>query len=317
MSETRVDALIVGHTGQDGTLLREQLEATGRSWFGVSASGSGGVGVADRSGYDVADESAVAQAVAELKPRELYYLSAVHGGSSARGEVDLAGRYAREVTINSLGVVHHLEAVRRGSPDTRLVFASSSLVFAPTESPGDRITEETPFAPAEPYGAEKLLAGLACRDYRREHGLFVSVAYLFNHESIHRRDGYFSSQVVSGIRRILSGETDRFEVGNLDAIVDWSHAGDVVHGLQLALRHDEAQDYIVASGIPRTIRQFLDVAFDHAGLDLDAHLEVNPALLRRTNSCRIGDATRLREATGWQARISFEDMVRQLLDERP
>lgn len=319
MSEFGVDALILGHTGQDGRLLREHLEEQGRSWIGVSSTSIGSAGVGDAPGepYDVADRAAVAARLAEWRPREVYYLAAVHGGSSAAGEVDLARRYRREVEVNTLGVVHHLEAIRRASPATRLVFASSSLVFAPTDSPERRIDESTPFAPSEPYGAEKLLAGLACRDYRERHGLFACVAYLFNHESVHRRAGYFSSQVVSGIRRILRGETERFEVGDLDAIVDWSHAADVVRGLALAVRHEEPGDYVVASGVGRTVRSFLEVAFAHAGLELEAHLDVNPALLRRHNSCRVGDAARLRRATGWAPRIGFEAMVRSLLDDRP
>jgi len=308
--------LVLGHSGQDGVILREQLDARGRSWAGVGSTEAAASDGVDIAWYDLSDRAAVEAAMLELRPREVYYLAAQHSGSSAKDEDDLGARYVREIEVNSLGVLRHLEAIRKLSPDTRFLFASSSLVFAPTASPEDLITEQSPYAPSEPYGAEKLLAGLACRDYRRHHGLFTSVVFLFNHESVHRREGYFSSQVVKGIRRIQTGETNRFEVGNLEAIVDWSYAGDVTDAMQRALAHESPQDYVVASGVGRTIREFLQVAFDHVGLDLDAHIEVNRDLLRRTNSCRVGDAGRLREATGWEPRVDFADMVRMLLDEQ-
>lgn len=317
MSESRLDALILGHTGQDGILLREQLQAEGRSWIGLSGSEASVSDGREFPWHAIADRDAVRRCIGHYRPKEIYYLSAAHSGSSAGPSHELGARYRLEIAVNTLGVVQHLEAIRDLSPDTRFLYASSSLVFAPTASPAERITEEQQFAPAEPYALQKALGGLACRDFRDQHGVFACVAYLFNHESIHRRSGYFTSQVVAGIRRVLQGEEDSLEVGNLDAIVDWSYAGDVVTAMRRAVAAEAPQDYVVASGVPHTIRDFLHVAFDHVGLELDGNIRVNPALLRRTNSCRIGDSSRLRRVTGWEATMSFENLVRHLLDKRP
>lgn len=316
MSEALLDALVLGHLGQDGILLRERLDAVGQSWVGVSTTAAAASEGRRGGWYDITDREAVRACIAGLRPKQVFYLSAAHGGSSDAGGEELGERYRRELSVNTMGLLHHLEAIHELSPETRLVFASSSLVFAPTDSPDQRITEETPLAPSEPYGLQKALAGLACRDYRRRHGLFACVAFLFNHESIHRREGYFTSQIVAGIRRILAGEEDHLEVGNLEAIVDWSFAGDVVQGMLHMLAGERPRDYVVASGEAHTVRDFLEIAFAEVRLDMQAHIKLKPGLLKRTNSCRVGDARLLRESTGWEPKMPFEDLVRHLLRDR-
>jgi GDPmannose 4,6-dehydratase len=313
LSEARLQNLIVGHTGQDGILLRELLDAAGKSWFGVS--GSVADSSADRAAewFDVSDADAVSEFIGRRQPEKIYYLAAAHTGSGKAGNANLFDLYSRGIGVNVQGPLNFLGAIARSSPDTRLVFASSSLVFAPTEDPEQLISEGSPIAPGEAYAAQKLLTGQTCQDFRQRLGVHASVAYLFNHESRHRRGGFFTRHVTAGIRRILDGETRELEIGSLEAIVDWSYAGDVVAALKQIVDLDNPGEYIVASGVGHTIGQFLEIAFRCAGLKWQDHVKVNPALLGRVNSCRVGDAGRLMRDTSWRPRTSFETMIENLI----
>lgn len=314
MSKSRLQNLIVGHTGQDGILLREALNARGESWVGLSGSSIDASDDCPPSFFKVADGAAVTSFVDHWRPEKIYYLAAAHRGSRHSATPDLTAEHKTGISVNIDGPLNFLSAIVECSPNSRLVFASSSLVFAPTDDPAVRINENSLIAPTEPYGVQKLLAGQICQDFRRRRNVHASVAYLFNHESQYRRAGFFVSQVVAGIKRIRARETDVLEIGNLDAIVDWSYAGDVVTALSLIVAGSEPNDYVVASGTGRTIRQFLEVAFRLAGLYWEDHVKVNPALLGRTNSCRVGDASRLREATFWHPATDFQTMIETLIE---
>lgn len=316
MSESWRDNLIVGHRGQDGTLLRQQLEAAGESWLGLGRSAveaSPGLDHA-MSPVDLADAGACRELIEAVKPRRVFYLAAAHESSAVADDRPLHARYLNELNVNTLGVLHLLEAIRAESPETRFVFASSSFIFAATENVDDRLDEHSRVEPFNTYANEKLLAGRMCEDFRITHGVHASVAILFNHESPYRREGFFTSHVMQSLAALVRGEADVFEVGNPDAVVDWSYAGDAVRAMRLIADHHQPDTFVVASGKPHTVRQFLELAFDHAGIDLDRFLKVDPSRLHRQNPCRVGNPQKLIDATGWAPTMDFPQLVRHLVD---
>ncbi|MEM7626831.1 MAG: GDP-mannose 4,6-dehydratase [Planctomycetota bacterium] len=316
MSESRWDNLIVGHRGQDGTLLRKQLDADGESWVGlgravVEASAQWDNGIAS---LDLAHAPAWTELLSTVKPKRIFYLAAAHESSAVADDRPLHARYLNELSVNTLGVLHALEAIRTVSPETRFVFASSSFIFAATRDPDAKLDELSPVEPFNTYANEKLLAGRICEDFRKQHGLHASVAILFNHESPYRRAGFFTAHVMKSIADLVASKTESFEVGNPDAIVDWSYAGDAVRAMRLIADHDVADTYVVASGVGHTVRQFLKLAFDRAGLDLDQLMKVDASRLHRQNPCRVGNPQKLIDATGWAPTLSFPELVRHLVD---
>ncbi len=320
MSEPRWDNLIVGHRGQDGTLLRKQLNADGESWVGLGRSAIEASAPLDPGivPLDLADAAAWIDLLKALKPKRIFYLAAAHESSAVADDRPLHARYLNELSVNTLGVLHALEAIRAVSPDTRLVFASSSFIFAATESADAKLDEHSRVEPFNTYANEKLLAGRICEDFRKQHGVHASVAILFNHESPYRRAGFFTAHVMQSIADLIAGKADSFAVGNPDAIVDWSYAGDAVRAIRLIADHDVAPGsdatYVVASGVGHTVRQFLELAFDHAGLDLDRVLKIDPSRLHRHNPCRVGNPQKLIDATGWAPSLSFPQLVHHLVD---
>lgn len=316
MSDTRWDNLIVGHRGQDGTLLRQQLDADGESWVGL---GRSAVEASAPLGdvippLDLSDATAWRDLIARMKPRRVFYLAAAHESSAVADTRPLHARYLNELNVNTLGVLHALEAIRTTSPDTRFVFTSSSFIFAATDGPGDTLNESSPVEPFNTYASEKLLASRICEDFSQQYGLHASVAILFNHESPYRRPGFFTAHVMQSIADLVERKINSFEVGNPDAIVDWSYAGDAVRAMRLIADQDTSDTYVVASGVGHTVRQFLDLAFDHAGLDLDQLLKVDASRLHRQNPCRVGNPQKLIDATGWAPTLSFPQLVRHLVD---
>lgn len=314
MSDPHLDNLIVGHRGQDGTLLRQQLEQDGATWIGLSCGAVESSLPGTYSPVDLADVNAVLKLIERTRPKRVFYLAAAHESSTQADARPLHTRYARELNTNALGVLNTLEAIRAVSPETRLVFASSSFIFAPTDDASIRLDETSPRRPSNTYAMQKLLAGEFCRAFREEHGLHASVAILFNHESPYRRPGFFASHVMSSIAAIVHGEADTLEVGGLDAVVDWSYAGDAVRAMRLIANHDAPDEYVVSSGRGHTVRQFLERACQRAGLDIDRHVKVNPDRLHRRNPCRVGDASKLINATGWEPTMSFTQLVEHLVD---
>lgn len=316
MSKSRWDNLIVGHRGQDGTLLRQQLDADGESWVGLGRSVVEASSEFDSviNPIDLSDAAAWKTLLDTVKPKRVFYLAAAHESSAVADDRPLHARYLNELSVNTLGVLHALEAIRTVSPDTRFVFASSSFIFAATDHPSAKLDENSPAEPFNTYANEKLLASRICEDFRQQHNLHASVAILFNHESPYRRAGFFTAHVMQSIADLVSGKADTFEVGNPDAVVDWSYAGDAVRAMRLMAEHDQSDTYVVASGVGHTVRQFLDLAFEHAGLDLDRVMKIDASRLHRQNPCRVGNPQKLVDATGWAPTLSFPELVRHLVD---
>lgn len=309
------NAIIIGHEGQDGRLLTRLLLQRGYDLLGIGRSTLDHWGaMAYREEFRLDCSNSVCDLVRSLQPQELYYLAAHHASSQARQSEDLHEDYQLSLGVNVTGVLHFLEAIRCHSPQSRFFFASSSLIYGnrPQQSPQD---ETTQVAPEEPYGLCKALSGQMCRDYRARHRLFASVGILFNHESCLRPSQYLSTKIISAAVAASRGEIKPLVVGSLDAIVDWGYAPDYVDAFTRILALEAPGDFVVASGVAHTVRDFAATAFARVGLDWSKYVLQDPAVLTRSRSGRVGDPSKLRRITGWCPSLTFKEMVALLIDQ--
>jgi len=199
------------------------------------------------------------------------------------------------------------------APSARVVVAASSEVFGDAGESPQR--EDTPMRPRSPYGVAKLAAHGLVRAMRERHGLHLSSAITYNHESPRRPEWFLPRKVTRAAAAIALGLEDDLVLGDLDAVRDWSDARDVVRGLQLMASAAEPGDYVLASGVGRTVRELVDVAFAHAGVDPDGRVRVDPTLVRPPEPwAQVGDATRARERLGWTPEHTFAQTIGEMVD---
>ncbi|HEV2814888.1 MAG TPA: GDP-mannose 4,6-dehydratase [Solirubrobacteraceae bacterium] len=303
-------SLVTGIAGQDGSYLAELLLAEGREVVGVVRPGSrerGGVAAAAGVRLieaDLRDHAALRAAIDDVGPEEVFHLAApAFVPDSWR---DPAGTVA--AITGGTAVV--LAAAREGG--ARVLVASSAEIFRGVDDWPQR--EDTPPAPVTPYGVAKLaahqLVGLV-----RGRGLFACSIVAYNHESPRRPERYVTRTLSRGAAAVHLGLTDTVAIGDVEARRDWLHARDVVRGMVLALRHDEPGDYVLASGVARSVREFADEAFGVVGLEAAPHLRVDPDLVRGDEETVLcGDASRAEAVLGWEPEISFAALVREMVE---
>jgi len=302
-------ALIIGVTGQDGTLLVEQLQAEGIDFVGLSSEGVVGEGRVGLAGK-VTDAAFVRQVVRASPPSHVFYLAAHHHSSQDADLSKDAELWKQSVDVQVLGLVNVMEALRAHAPGARLFYAASSHIFgAPVDSPQN---ETTPLIPNNVYGVTKVMGIEVCRYYRRQHGIFASVGVLYNHESIYRKEKFLSQKIIRGALEIKCGRATQLVLGDLSARVDWGYAPDYVDAMVRILKLPESGKYVIATGEDHTVREFVSVVFEHLGLDYKEWVVEDPSIIRKSNTVLIGDSGKLRRETGWAPSLSFPDMVRLL-----
>ena len=306
-------ALVTGVTGQDGSYLAELLAAQGYEVVGMVRPGrrAAPAGVDGVVEADLLDHDALIAAVEEARPDELYHLA-------APTFVPASWDDPSEVVAAVAGATAALlAAARRTDPAMRVYVATSSEIFGDSgESPQ---SETSPMRPRTPYGVAKLAAHGLVGTFRERHGLFAVSGITYNHESPRRPAHFLPRKVTSGAARIALGLEETLALGDLGAVRDWSHAGDVVRGAWLALQAGEPRDYVLASGVGRTVRDLVAAAFAAAGISPEGRVTVDPAFLRPPEATPlVGDPSRARRELGWEPEHSFEatiaEMVRADLD---
>ena len=290
-------ALITGAAGQDGTYLSELLLDRGYAVSGLS-----------RGDIDILDQHALADALREHEPHELYNLaSPSFVPRSWESPIETA-------EFAAVGVTALLEAVRAVDPSIRVYQASSSEIFGePAEIPQ---TELTPLSPVTPYGVAKAYGHFIVRSYRRRYGLHASCGILYNHESPRRLLDFLPSKVAHAAAAISLGRERELVLGDLDAQRDWGFAGDYVEAMWLMLQQDDPNDYVIASGELHSVQELVELAFRHVGLDWHGHVRIDDALKRGTAELHhlVGDSTKAREKLGWEPRVRFDELVPLLVD---
>jgi GDPmannose 4,6-dehydratase len=308
-------ALITGITGQDGSYLAELLLEKGYSVVGLVSSPSrirlqNLRQISDRILFvegNLLDQRGLIEVVERQRPDEIYNLAARASSKTLVSDPVMTG------DLNGLAVARLLEAVRLVDPSIRFCQASSSELFGNSRSAPQN--EETPFRPRNPYGVAKLFAHGMVASYREHYGLFACSAILFNHESPRRGEEFVSRRISIGVARISRGLCRVLELGDLSAQRDWGYAGDYVRGMWQMLQAKVASDFVLASGVSRTVQDFCAAAFAHVNLDYANHIVTSPALLRPAESVPlVGDATKARTLLGWMPTVSFEEMVGMMVN---
>ncbi|MDZ4848318.1 MAG: GDP-mannose 4,6-dehydratase [Pirellulaceae bacterium] len=311
--------VIVGSEGQDGSMLFDRCSQYGNDVVGLGHSSMRIHSHDNRSldsikecgsTVDVMDSSSVDRLVGNYQPDEIYYLAAFHQSADAaslESRMLLDQSFATHVT----GFLNCLEAIRIHSKETRIFYAASSHVFGDPTTP--TLSERSPINPTCIYGITKAAATHLGRFYRRNHRLFVSIGFLFNHESPRRRPDFLSQRIVRAAISIKQGTQNSLVLGDLSATVDWGDAGDTIDAMTRILELDEADDFVVATGIPHSVKDFVAVAFRAVGLDWETYVSEDRNIVLKKRAPLIGDATKLYDKTKWRPTVSFEEMVSELV----
>jgi len=309
-------ALVTGATGQDGSFLMEFLLDKRYEVYGLvrrlSVPNLGNIQhLVDRITLvdgDLIDQSSLSAALKDAAPDEVYNLAAQSFVGTSFVQPVLTGE------ITGLGAVRLLEAVRAYAPHARVYQAASSEMFGKVDrEPQD---ETTPFHPRSPYGVAKVYAYWACVNYREAHGLFVSNGILFNHESERRGLEFVTRKISHGVARIHHGLAKSMSLGNLDAMRDWGYAPDYVDLMWRVLQHKEAEEFVGATGEAHSVREFVEEAFQVAGIsDWERHVTIDEKNYRPSEVYNLrGDASKAKRVLGWQATTRFKDLVKIMVD---
>jgi GDPmannose 4,6-dehydratase len=256
---------------------------------------------------DIADSTNLIKLLYRIQPDEIYHLAAQ---SHVRVSFDIP-EYTADVT--GLSTIRILEAIRETGLKARFYQASSSEMFGKVHEVPQR--ETTPFHPRSPYGAAKVYAHWATVNYRESYNMFASCGILFNHESPRRGETFVTRKITRAVARIKAGLQDKLYLGNLDAKRDWGYAKEYVEAMWLMLQQDKPDDYVIATGETHSVEEFLVEAFRQVGLDWHDYVELDPKYLRPAEvDLLIGDASKAKRELGWEPRVTFNELVRLMVD---
>mgnify|MGYP001586169909 CR=1 FL=1 len=314
-------ALITGITGQDGSYLAEFLMRKGYQVHGIKRRSSSFNTERVEGIYrdfhdpearffmhfaDLGDSSSLSRLLHQLQPDEVYNLGAQ---SHVRVSFEIP-EYTADVTGS--GTIRLLEAIRQTGLTPRFYQASSSEMFGLTPPPHN---EQSPFHPRSPYGCAKAFAHWSTVNYRESYGMFAVCGILFNHESPRRGETFVTRKISRAVAHIKFGLQEKLFLGNLDARRDWGYAPDYVEAMWLMMQQPSPRDYVIGTGISHSVEEFVELAFDHAGLDWRRHVEVDPRYYRPAEIDELrADPTKARQQLGWRATVQFEDLVRLMVD---
>lgn len=308
-------ALITGITGQDGSYLAEFLLGENYKVYGIVRRSSSEnyeriSGIRDRLELlqaDLLDQVSLTQALAHAKPDEIYNLGAQSFVPTSWSQPVLTAEFT------GIGVTRMLEAIRASCPEAKFYQASSSEMFGKAEhSPQN---EKTPFHPRSPYGVAKVYGHHITVNYRESYGLFTCSGILFNHESPKRGLEFVTRKITDGVARIKCGLAKELRLGNLEATRDWGFAGDYVQAMWRMLQQNDPSDYVVASGVAHTVRDFAKIAFKIAGLNYQDFVVADKMLMRPAEVDHLlGNASKAERELGWKQNVYFEEMIEMMVN---
>jgi GDPmannose 4,6-dehydratase len=308
-------ALITGITGQDGSYLAELLLDQGYRVCGVVRRSSTENfsriehlrGQVELFQADLLDQTSLAAVLREVSPDEVYNLAAMSFVPTSWQQPVLTAEFT------ALGVTRVLDALRQECPKARFYQASSSEMFGKVRETPQR--EETPFHPRSPYGVAKVYGHYLTVNYRESYGLFACSGILFNHESPRRGLEFVTRKITDAVARIKLGLANELRLGNLDAKRDWGFAGDYVRAMWLMLQQQEADDYVIGTGETHSVEEFVSIAFGHVGLDWRKYVIQDPRFYRPAEvDLLLADPSKAQARLGWRLEVSFERLVRMMVD---
>ncbi len=308
-------ALITGIAGQDGSYLAELLLSKGYRVLGLDRFSSMITYENLKQFQDeitllegnLLDQGSLVAIMEEHSPDEIYNFAALSFPAGSWSHPVVTG------DITALGVSRLLEAIRLVSPGARFYQASSSEMFGKVRQVPQ--TESTPFYPRNPYGAAKVYGHWITVTYRENYDMYACAGILYNHESPRRGMEYVTRKITHGAARIKLGLANELRLGNLDAQRDWGYAGDYAEAMWLMLQQDQPDDYVVCTGETHSVRDFCEVAFSHVGLDYQDYVILDERFYRPAEvDLLVGDPERARTILGWEPRVSFEELVKMMVD---
>ncbi|CAB4532909.1 unannotated protein [freshwater metagenome] len=318
---SRKVALITGVTGQDGSYLAEFLLAKGYEVHGlIRRSSTFNTSRIDHIYEDphaknpklflhygdLIDGVGLTNLIREIKPTEVYNL-----GAQSHVQVSFTmPQYTGQV--DAVGAVGLLEAIRSADLDIRFYQASTSELFGSTPPPQN---ETSVFRPQSPYAAAKLMAYWCTVNYRDGYGLHATNGILFNHESPRRGETFVTRKITRAVAAIKAGKQEKLFLGNLDAVRDWGYAKEYVESMWLMLQQDNPSDYVVATGVGATVKDFAEAAFSRAGLNWQDHVETDKKYIRPTEvDALIGDPSKAEKALNWKAKTHWKELAELMVD---
>jgi len=308
-------ALVTGITGQDGSYLAELLLEKGYEVYGTVRRSSAPnlwriQHIIDRVSLrpaDLLDQLSLLRVIDDVRPTEIYNLAAMSFVPASWDQPLLTGEF------NAQGVTRLLDAVRQVDTSIRIYQASSSEMFGKVREVPQ--SETTPFYPRSPYGVSKVFAHYITVNYRESYNLFAVSGMLFNHESPRRGLEFVTRKVSDGVARIKLGLADRLAIGNLDAQRDWGFAGDYVRAMWMMLQRATPEDYVIATGVSHSVRDLVQTAFSHVGLDWEKYVQIDQALLRPAEvEHLLGDPSKARADLGWKPTVDFKQLIEMMVD---
>lgn len=257
---------------------------------------------------DLTDQSSLDEAIKEVQPDEVYNLAAQSFVPTSWNQPVLTA------DITGVGVTRILEAIRKHKPTAKFYQASSSEMFGNSKETPQR--ESTPFYPRSPYGVAKVYGHWITINYRESYNIFTCSGILFNHESPRRGLEFVSRKVTDGVARIKVGISKELRMGNLDAKRDWGYAGDYVKAIWLMLQQEKPDDYVIATGIAHSVKELVEIAFGYVNLDWKKYVVTDPKLFRPADVIHlVGDANKAKAELGWKLEVSFEELIKMMVDE--
>jgi GDPmannose 4,6-dehydratase len=312
---TRRSALVTGITGQDGSYLAELLLEKGYEVHGMVRRASTEKfdrieQIRDRITLhqgDLLDQRSLVDALRASRPDEIYNLAAMSYVAVSWIQPTLTAEFT------GVGVTRILEAMRETCPEARFYQASSSEMFGKVlEVPQ---TEATPFYPRSPYGVAKAYGHFITVNYRESYDLYAVSGILFNHESPRRGLEFVTRKISDGVARIKLGLARELRMGNLDAHRDWGYAGDYVRAMWLMLQQDQPDDFVIATNTMHSVRDAIEIAFAHVGLDPGQHVTIDPRFLRPAEVEELrGDASKAKQTLGWAPQVGFDELMKMMVD---
>jgi GDPmannose 4,6-dehydratase len=310
-------AFITGIAGQDGSYLAEHLLDQGYRVTGIIRRNSTVEHQKDRIGNlpveveygDLTDQSSLERALRLYQPDEIYNLG-------AQSHVRISSDIPQFTTqVNALGVINMLEAYRTVVPEARFYQASSSEMFGSSVDPDNYQRETTAMRPVSPYGCTKVFAYNMVHHYRKAYRLHASNGILFNHESPRRGSNFVTNKVVKGAVEIALGLSDQLEMGNMDSYRDWGHSYDYVRAMHLITQQDQPDDFVVSTGVTRSVRDMCEYVFGQLGLNYQDHVVQNPKYLRPEELPYLrGDNTKIVTELGWKPTYTFEALMDEMIE---
>ena len=308
-------ALITGVTGQDGSYLAELLLSKGYEVVGMVRRTSHHsyeriehlLDKVEIVAADLLDQHSLTQVLQETRPDEVYNLAAQSYVPTSWTQPVLTGEFT------ALGVTRILEAIRLVHPGARFYQASSSEMFGRVQETPQR--EGTPFYPRSPYGVAKVYGHWITVNYRESYGIYTVSGILFNHESPRRGIEFVTRKVTDGVARIKLGLAQELRLGNLDARRDWGFAGDYVDAMWRMLQQPNAEDYVIGTGTAHSVRDLVQAAFDHVGLDWEKHVVQDPRYMRPAEvDVLLADPRKAEQRLGWKPTVAFPELVAMMVD---